>query len=139
MNPCPQGYKSDSFLLHNNGNPQVFIFIPIISFIISFVVSIFNGKPKVCKCTFSSSTSFGLFSTHKRLNHLKFILYMILQKDLSFLLYYPNTSYFPTICLFLPFFFFCLFRAAPMTYGGSQARDQIGAVVAGLHHSHRNA
>ena len=37
------------------------------------------------------------------------------------------------------FFFFCLFRAASMVYGGSQARGQIGAVAAGLHHSHGNA
>ena len=38
--------------------------------------------------------------------------------------------------------FFCLSafsRAAPMVYGGSQARGLIGAVAAGLHHSHRNA
>ena len=26
-----------------------------------------------------------------------------------------------------------------MEYGGSQARGQIGAVAAGLHHSHRSA
>jgi len=40
------------------------------------------------------------------------------------------------------FFFFCLFafsRAAPMAYGGSQARSLIGAVATGLHHSHNNA
>ena len=30
----------------------------------------------------------------------------------------------------------CLFRAPPMAYGGSQARGLIGAVAAGLHHSH---
>ena len=30
----------------------------------------------------------------------------------------------------------CLFRAAPMAYGNSQARGQIGAVAAGLCHSH---
>ena len=29
------------------------------------------------------------------------------------------------------FFFFCLFRATPVTYGGSQARSRIGAVAAG--------
>ena len=34
------------------------------------------------------------------------------------------------ICLF------CLFRATPMAYGGSQARGLIGAVAIGLHHSH---
>ena len=37
------------------------------------------------------------------------------------------------------FFFFCLFRAASVAYGGSQARDLIGAVAAGLCHSHTNA
>ena len=37
--------------------------------------------------------------------------------------------------------YFCLFafsRAAPVAYGGSQARDLIGAVAAGLHQSHSN-
>ena len=29
--------------------------------------------------------------------------------------------------------------AAPVAYGGSQARGQIAAGAAGLHHSHRNA
>ena len=38
------------------------------------------------------------------------------------------------------FFFFCflLFRAAPVAFGVSQARGQIGAVTAGLYHSHSN-
>ena len=40
------------------------------------------------------------------------------------------------VCLF---FAFLLFRATPMAYGGSQARGQIGATAAGLHHSHSNA
>ena len=35
-------------------------------------------------------------------------------------------------------FFFCLFRAPPTAYGGSQARGRIRAAVAGLHHSHSN-
>ena len=34
------------------------------------------------------------------------------------------------------FFFFLLFRAAPVGYGGSQVMGGIGAVAAGLHHSH---
>ena len=33
----------------------------------------------------------------------------------------------------------CLFRATPKAYGGSQARGPIGAVPAGLCHSHSNA
>ena len=35
------------------------------------------------------------------------------------------------------FFFFSYFRAAPVAYGGSQARGQIGVVATGLHHSHK--
>ena len=34
--------------------------------------------------------------------------------------------------------FFLLFRAAPTAYGSFQARDQIGATAASLHHSHSN-
>ena len=37
------------------------------------------------------------------------------------------------------FFLFCLFRAEPKAYGGSQARGLNGAVAAGLCHSHDNA
>ena len=36
-------------------------------------------------------------------------------------------------------FFFSLFMATPMAYGGSQARSPIGAVAEGLHHSHSNS
>ena len=34
--------------------------------------------------------------------------------------------------------FFFLFIATAVTYGISQATDQIGAAAAGLHHSHSN-
>ena len=34
---------------------------------------------------------------------------------------------------------YCLFRATPTGYGGSQAGGQIGAVATGLLHSHSNA
>ena len=40
------------------------------------------------------------------------------------------------VCPSISFFFF--FRPAPEAYGSSQARDQIGAVAASLHHSHSN-
>ena len=33
-------------------------------------------------------------------------------------------------------FSFCPFRAAPVAYGGSQARGPMGTSAAGLHHSH---
>ena len=42
------------------------------------------------------------------------------------------------VYLFLCVCFF-LFRAAPLAYGGFQAMGPIGAVAAGLRHSHSNA
>ena len=42
-----------------------------------------------------------------------------------------------SIYIFLLLLLF-LFRAAPVAYGVSQARGQIGAVAAGLYHSHSN-
>ena len=39
---------------------------------------------------------------------------------------------------FIFLFIRCLFRDAPVAYGASQARGQIGAVATDLHHSHRN-
>ena len=36
-------------------------------------------------------------------------------------------------------FSFCLFRATPVAYGGSQARSPIGAAAADLPHSHRHS
>ena len=47
---------------------------------------------------------------------------------------HPHSMFIPVLLLLL-----LLFRAAPMAYGGSQARGQIGAVAAGLHHSDSNA
>ena len=41
-------------------------------------------------------------------------------------------------CLWVFFFFFCLFRATHAAYGGSQARHLIRAVAAGLRQSHSN-
>ena len=37
------------------------------------------------------------------------------------------------------FFFWSFFRAAPMSYGGSQARGPVRAIAASLCHSHSNA
>ena len=48
---------------------------------------------------------------------------------------------FLSLSFFFFFFFFGLFAfswAPPAAYGGSQARGPIGAVAAGLHHSHSN-
>ena len=40
---------------------------------------------------------------------------------------------------FILFFVFCLFRATPAAYGGSQARGRVEAIAAGLCHSHSNS
>lgn len=48
-------------------------------------------------------------------------------------------SYDNSIFYFIYFYFFDFFRAAPAAYGGSQAKGPIGAVAAGLRHSHSNA
>ena len=48
---------------------------------------------------------------------------------LNFILFYFILFY------FILFFVFCLFRAAPVAYGGSQARGLIRATATGLHHS----
>ena len=37
---------------------------------------------------------------------------------------------------YLFIYLFCLFRAAPAAYGGSQARGRIGAAAISLQHSH---
>ena len=58
------------------------------------------------------------------------------EADLVVLVYGLNISVF---ILLLSSSLLLLFRAAPAAYGGSQARAQIGAVAAGLHHSHSNA
>ena len=42
-------------------------------------------------------------------------------------------------CIHLFFFFFVFSRAAPAAYGGSQARDLIGAVVVSLCQSHNHS
>ena len=52
-----------------------------------------------------------------------------------------NSSFLPygSVIDFFIIFVFCLFRAAPATYGSSQARGLIRALAAGLQHSHYNA
>ena len=62
-------------------------------------------------------------------NHLLCSCFWYLREPCSYLL--------PRIQLEL--FFFCLFRATPSAYWGSQARGRIGATAAGLCHSHSNA
>ena len=55
--------------------------------------------------------------------------------DFFFFLVYPMASKNRIIC---KTFFFFLFRAIRVAYGGSHARGWIGGTAAGLHHSHSN-
>ena len=48
-------------------------------------------------------------------------------------------SFFPSLLFSSLLFSSYLFRATPVAYGGSQPRGLIGAVAAGLSHSHSNA
>ena len=56
-------------------------------------------------------------------------LYSFSLKDFLFILFY---YFFSLFCLF------AFSRAAPVVYGGSQARGIIGATAASIHHSHSN-
>ena len=47
-------------------------------------------------------------------------------------------EYITLLIAFFFFFLFLLFRAAPVTHRGSQARGLIGATASGLRHSHSN-
>ena len=47
--------------------------------------------------------------------------------------------YIKYIIIYNIIFFFCLFRAAPVAHGGSQARGPVRDTAAGLHLSHSNA
>ena len=43
------------------------------------------------------------------------------------------------VFVFVFFRLFAISWAAPVAYGGSQVRGRIGAIAAGLHHSHSSA
>ena len=81
--------------------------------------------------------------THRRHYQQSFSLEQSLSKLLPF--FFPlgftewsaNTEFY--FILFLIFFCFCLFRAAPVAYGSPQARGQIRAAAASLCHSRSNA
>ena len=51
---------------------------------------------------------------------------------------YTSHKYFILIYVMLCYVI-AISRAAPVAYGGSQARGRIGAVAAGLHQSHSNS
>ena len=61
---------------------------------------------------------------------------------MTLLLSHSRSSFYPSPVMLLAcsffLFLFCLSRAAPMAYGGSQARGRIKAAAAGLHHSPSN-
>ena len=56
-----------------------------------------------------------------------------------YIIIYNNIIYYIFFSFFFFFFVFCLFRAAPMACGSSQARGPIGVVATTLHQSHSNS
>ena len=74
------------------------------------------------------STFDSIFVCVEIVNSIQCEMHVIL--SLSFIQLSPNNLF---------FFFFSLFRAVPVAHGGCQARGQIGAVAANLHHDHSNA
>ena len=44
-----------------------------------------------------------------------------------------------SILFYFIILFYCLFSATLVVYGGSQVRDGIGAIAAGLRHNHSSA
>ena len=61
----------------------------------------------------------------------------LLTKSLKIVIPRPKAIYANLLCTILLLLLFL--RAAPAAYGSSQARNQIGAATASLHHSQSNA
>ena len=102
--------------------------------------------PSQFHCTMTGTPVWQLICINSRKCSFHFILFSFWGPSVSWLLEFLKcTSKLIIFFLFhfklFPSFFFCLFypfRAAPTAYGGSQARSLIGAVAAGLCHSHSN-
>ena len=75
--------------------------------------------------------------THCELNPVWQIGNFLCRKFFGFTLCFPrvNTELLIFLFFFYFFFIFCLFRAMPTANGSPQARGQIGAIAASLHHS----
>ena len=96
---------------------------------------IFKSSPKNLEC-FKNIICFLIFHLYKVFDELLKIPTLRCTQVSCFL---THPRVFHDFCTFHPFFLpFVFFRAAPRAYGGSQVRGLIGAVVAGLHHSHSN-
>ena len=99
-----------------------------------------GGKNEITPFT----TDRGAFAVPKRMSWFQVGMSVMMVGDRVFA---ATTDFFYFILIkkiFFNYFFFfffvlCPFRASPAAYGGSQARGLIGAVAAGLHHSHSNA
>ena len=80
------------------------------------------------------------FPLHHKRNSGRFLILMLYYNHVRYN-HWGNLSEDSQDLCVLSFFLlsFCLFRAAPGAYGGSQARGPIGAVAAVLHHSHSTA
>ena len=94
-----------------------------------------RGRKTVCRLKFIQKLGHGDFSWELKPTWSRGRESRIERQPTTF-----TTSFFKKINFILLFIWllFCLFRATPMAYGASQARDLIGAVAAGPCHSHSN-
>ena len=67
----------------------------------------------------------------------EFLIFFFFKKSCSLGFFFFNILFY--FILFYFILFYCLFRAATMAYGGSQARGLIRAIAASLRHSHSHA
>ena len=90
------------------------------------------------ECWKWSKKSFYLYLKSEMIWKISYIIlpYIYLAPSLGMALFMTSICY---LSSFFFFFVFCLFRATPTAYGGSQARGLIGAVATGLHHNHSHA
>ena len=98
---------------------------------IYFVSLLEKIKPAISTWQFCIYGMVGLWGCYSHLYHHLFCMGSSCHSD--------GSCFLVTYFFFSFLFLFCLFRAAPVSYGGSQARVLIGAIAAGLYHSHSNA
>ena len=110
----------------------------------------FSHYPPSCSITSDEIQFPVLYSRIELLLHSKCNSLQLLTPDSQSIPLLPPLPWQPQVCCqvhevfgffgcFLFVFCFCLVRATPAAYEGSQARGSIGAIAASLGHSHSNA
>ena len=115
------------------GQSIFFVLLAVSGVVTVFHFSYFEKYVMICHCSFSLHSPNGQCcwtSFYVLICHLYILFGDML---LMFFAYFLNRLF-----LFLFLIFFCLFKAASMAYGDSQARGWLGAVAVGLYHSYNS-